>query len=164
MATSLTNQVNNQSIIPSTDVIQLTLNQKMTTALVVETSVTQSSLSSSQPPSPPLSLIIIIIIIIIPATTLFHFNNSNALKVIFIPLWSNNLDCKTVLILAYSSTREQSNERSGTRLKTESETGDRHVVFLPPHTRKTLTPRVTDFFTDFEKKTTVLQPNNNLIL
>ena len=36
----MTNQVNNQSIIPSTDVIQLTLILKMTTAQVVETSVT----------------------------------------------------------------------------------------------------------------------------
>jgi len=36
----LTNQINNQSIIPSTDVIQLTLTLKMTTAQVVETSVT----------------------------------------------------------------------------------------------------------------------------
>ena len=34
-------------------------------------------------------------------------------------------------------------KRSGTRLKTEGETGER---------RKTLTPRFTDFFTDFEKK------------
>ena len=62
-------------------------------------------------------------------------------------------------IFAYSSTREQSNERSGTKLKTESETGER----LSPHTPygrvrlarfalKTLTPRFTDFFTDFEKK------------
>ena len=33
------------------------------------------------------------------------------------------LDCKTVRIFAYSSTHEQSNKRSGTRLKTESETG-----------------------------------------
>ena len=33
------------------------------------------------------------------------------------------LDCKTVRIFAYSSTREQSNKRFGTRLKTESETG-----------------------------------------
>ena len=32
------------------------------------------------------------------------------------------LDCKTVSIFAYSCTREQSNKRSGTRLKTESET------------------------------------------
>ena len=32
------------------------------------------------------------------------------------------LDCKTVRIFAYSSTREQSNKRSRTRLKTESET------------------------------------------
>ena len=35
------------------------------------------------------------------------------------------LDCKTVRIFVYSSTREQSNKRSGTRLKTESETGER---------------------------------------
>ena len=35
------------------------------------------------------------------------------------------IDCKTVRIFAYSSKREQSNERSGTRLKTESETGER---------------------------------------
>ena len=33
------------------------------------------------------------------------------------------LDCKTVSIFAYSSTCEQSNKRSGTKLKTESETG-----------------------------------------
>ena len=37
----------------------------------------------------------------------------------------SSLDCKTVRIFAYSSTREQSNKRSGTRLKTESETGER---------------------------------------
>ena len=36
----MTNQINNQSIMPSTDVIQLTLSLKMTTAQVVETSVT----------------------------------------------------------------------------------------------------------------------------
>ena len=35
------------------------------------------------------------------------------------------LDCKTVRIFAYSSTREQSNKRSGMRLKTESETVER---------------------------------------
>ena len=40
IATQLTNQINNQSIISSTDVIQLTLTLKMTTAQVVETSVT----------------------------------------------------------------------------------------------------------------------------
>ena len=36
----MTNQINNQRIIPSTDVIQLTLTLKMITAQVVETSVT----------------------------------------------------------------------------------------------------------------------------
>ena len=64
--------------------------------------------------------------------------------------------CKTVRSFAYSSTREQSNKRSGTRLKTESETFFSRLTrcearALPEH--KTLTPRFTDFFTDFEKKT-----------
>ena len=35
------------------------------------------------------------------------------------------IDCKTVRIFAYSSTREQSNKRIGTRLKTERETRER---------------------------------------
>ena len=37
---------------------------------------------------------------------------------------SVHLDCKTVRIFAYSSTHEQSNKRCGTRLKTESESGE----------------------------------------
>ena len=44
----LTNQDNNQSIIPSTDVIQPTLTLKMTTAQVVETSVTVNNNSPIQ--------------------------------------------------------------------------------------------------------------------
>ena len=44
----MTNQINNQSIIPSTDVIQLTLTLKMTTAQVVETSVTVNNNSLIQ--------------------------------------------------------------------------------------------------------------------
>ena len=40
--------INNQSIIPSTDVIQLTLTLKMTTARVVETSVTVNNNSPIQ--------------------------------------------------------------------------------------------------------------------
>ena len=47
----MTNQINNQSIIPSTDVIQLTLTAltlKMTTAQVVETSVTVNNNSLIQ--------------------------------------------------------------------------------------------------------------------
>ena len=47
------------------------------------------------------------------------------------------LDCKTVRIFAYSSKREQSNERCEARA---------------PRACKTLTPRFTDFLTDFEKK------------
>ena len=48
METYLTNQVNNQSLIPSTDVIQLTLTSKMTTAQVAETSVAVNNNSSIQ--------------------------------------------------------------------------------------------------------------------
>ena len=67
------------------------------------------------------------------------------------PLPSPTLDCKTVRIFAYSNTREQSNKRSGTRLKTESETwGD--TVERVLRARNTLMARFTDFFTDFEKK------------
>ena len=44
------------------------------------------------------------------------------------------------------------------RLKTESETGRRACEARALRARKTLTPRFTDFFTDFEKKNpTVLQ-------
>ena len=46
------------------------------------------------------------------------------------------VDCKTFRIFAYSSTREQSNKRCGTRLKTESETGERRF-FLSRLTRPT---------------------------
>ena len=44
----MTNQINNQSIISSTEVIQLTLTLKMTTAQVVETSVTVNNNSPIQ--------------------------------------------------------------------------------------------------------------------
>ena len=44
----LVNQINNQSIKPSTDVIQLSLTLKMTTAQVVETSVTFNNNSPIQ--------------------------------------------------------------------------------------------------------------------
>ena len=71
---------------------------------------------------------------------------------------------KKVRIVACSSTREQSNKGSGTRLKTESETGDSHALreceARELRARKTRAPRFTDFFTDFEKKPTVLQSNN----
>ena len=50
-----------------------------------------------------------------------------------------NLDCKTVRIFAYSSTRAV--KQGG---------GGGGGVGLA---RKTITPRFTDFFTDFEKKT-----------
>ena len=65
-------------------------------------------------------------------------------------------------LFAYSSTREQSNKRSGTRLRTESETSGERLKILTPfgrdrlarfRARKTLTACCTDFVTDFEKKT-----------
>ena len=73
------------------------------------------------------------------------------------------VDCKTVRIFAYSSTREHSNKRSGTRLRTESETWGQSFFSLASHAlrackaralraRQTLTACFTDFFTDFEKK------------
>ena len=40
------------------------------------------------------------------------------------PHFHTIIDCKTVGTLAYSSMREQSNKRSGARLKTESDTED----------------------------------------
>ena len=61
---------------------------------------------------------------------------------------ARKLDCKTVRIFAYSSTREQSNKRSGMRLKTALRACEARALGA----RKTLTPRFTDFFTDFEKK------------
>ena len=44
------------------------------------------------------------------------------------------IDSKTVCIFAYSSSREESNKRSGTTLKTESKTGERRfrVSLSPP--------------------------------
>ena len=47
-AMKLTNQINNQCIIPSTDVMQLTLTLKMTTTQVVETSATANDNSPIQ--------------------------------------------------------------------------------------------------------------------
>ena len=49
---------------------------------------------------------------------------------------------------AYSSTREQSNKRSGMRLKTESETGERRYGRV-----RLLRHALPISFTDFEKKT-----------
>ena len=73
---------------------------------------------------------------------------------------TSGLDCKTVRIFAYSSTREQSNEAENR----ERDWGETLKISLASHAhracearalraRKTLTARFTDFFTDFEKKT-----------
>ena len=69
----------------------------------------------------------------------------------------STIDCKTVRIFASSSTREQSNKRSGTRLKTESETGDTPVgrVILAHFACVRLLHRFLYWF--WEKKPTVLQ-------
>ena len=65
------------------------------------------------------------------------------------------LDCKTVHIFAYSSTREQSNKRSGTRLKTESETHTPYGRVRLAHLARVglLRHALPIFFTDFERKT-----------
>ena len=70
------------------------------------------------------------------------------------PNFGSEIDCKTVRIFACSSTREQLNKSSETRLKTESETDffSRACEARELRARKTLTSRFTDFFTDFEKK------------
>ena len=61
------------------------------------------------------------------------------------------LDCKTVRIFAYPSTREQSNKVWNEAENRERDWGVCEARSL--RARKTLTPRFTDFFTDFEKKT-----------
>ena len=66
------------------------------------------------------------------------------------------LDSKTVHVFAYSSTLEQSNKRSGTRLKQRARLGRDALWACGAHALragKTLTPRFSDFFTDFVKKT-----------
>ena len=65
--------------------------------------------------------------------------------------YAQNLDYKTVRIFAYSNTREQSNKRSETRLKPESETGERRC------TRVRLLRHV------FLISLLILQSNRNLI-
>ena len=65
---------------------------------------------------------------------------------------SIQLDCKTVRIFAYSSKREQSNKRSGTRLKTESETGKWRTA---TSTHFTLCSLHFTIFTIFHTETTI---------
>ena len=60
----------------------------------------------------------------------------------------SGVDCKKARIFSYSSTREQSNKL---KLWNEAENRERcEARALRP--RETLTPRFTDFSTDFEKK------------
>ena len=79
------------------------------------------------------------------------------------------VDCKTVRIFAYSSKLEQSNERSGTRLKTESETGE-SFFSLASHARLARFARVRllrhalpiSLLILRRKKPTVLQSNERV--
>ena len=57
--------------------------------------------------------------------SLLFLNLDMVLKISLSSPGEFTLDCKTVRFFAYSSTREQSNKRSGMMLKTESETGER---------------------------------------
>ena len=74
-----------------------------------------------------------------------------------VPTSQSCVDCKTVRIFAYSSTREQSNKRCGTRLKNGffslASHARRACEARAVRAHKSLTPRVTDFFTDLEEKT-----------
>ena len=74
-----------------------------------------------------------------------------------VPTSKSCVDCKTVRIFAYSSTREQSNKRCGTRLKNGffslASHARRACEARAVRAHKSLTPRVTDFFADFEEKT-----------
>ena len=68
------------------------------------------------------------------------------------------VDCKTVRIFAFSSTREQSNKRCGTRLKTESETGESGRVRLARFARiRLLRHALPIYLLILRKKPTVLQ-------
>ena len=67
------------------------------------------------------------------------------------------LDGKTVHIFAYSSTREQSNKRSGRGWKQRARLGKDACFFFRSTAARLLRHAFTDFFTYFEKKTTVLQ-------
>ena len=74
--------------------------------------------------------------------------------------WRTDIDYKTVRIFAYSSTREHAVEQK-VRNKAENRERDWGVWGWRA---KTLTPRFTDFFTDFEKKKpTVLQSRTDMV-
>ena len=73
------------------------------------------------------------------------------------PLCAFIIDCKTVRIFACSSTRNQSNIRSETRLKTESETGERRVRLASSARVKLLRHALPIFLLISRKKPTALQ-------
>ena len=59
--------------------------------------------------------------------------------------WGSSLDCKTVRICGCSSTREQSNKRSGKRLKTESETWEETLKIRTVRFAYVIFVRITRF-------------------
>ena len=67
------------------------------------------------------------------------------------------LDGKTVHIFAYSSIRASSQTKGPDEAENRERDWGETLFFFFAQPRATLTPRFTDFFTYFEKKTTVLQ-------
>ena len=79
----MTNQVNNQSLIPSSDVIQLTLSLKMTPAQVVETSPSLSTLFLFRT-----TFTWTIILNLLDVYILFLFNANNTLFIVCCSPWN----------------------------------------------------------------------------
>ena len=74
----------------------------------------------------------------------------------FLPKACRVLDCKTVRIFAYSSTREQSNKTVWNEAEDRERDWGETLFSLASQALRAceaLTPRFTDFFTDSEKKT-----------
>ena len=80
-----------------------------------------------------------------------------SVKMCFHPAILIQLDRKRVRIFAYWSTREQSNKRSGARLKTESETGEQGVFIRPAGECEARELRATLYRFWGEKNLTVLR-------
>ena len=77
---------------------------------------------------------------------------------------TSSRDCKTVRIFAYSNTREQLNKRAGTRVNTESKTGERRYGRdrLARFARVRLLRHALPIsLLVLRKKTTVLQSTNS---
>ena len=76
------------------------------------------------------------------------------LTVAFVPSDSLSVVCKTVRIFAYSSTYARAvKQKVWNEAKNREQDWGKNLRACEARARKTLTPRITDFFTDFEKKT-----------